>query len=302
MVLIGDLSMQDLEREKIGKKASIVAISGNIFLTVFNLLVGFISGSTALVAEGAHTLSDVITSLLAYIGFRIGMKPADKEHPYGHGRAEPVVGLVIVGFLVIVAYEILLEAYKKIVEGAATTPDITAALMALIGIFVNYIMTIYLIRSGKKINSPVLIADGHHQSVDIFSCAAVIIGVVGAQFGFRFLDPIVAVVITILILRTAGIIAKDNVDAIMGKIPSKMVEDIKLAVLSLETVKGVHDVKINNMGPYACAELHIELDKNLKLEETHKIAHQVEKLIIEDISPIKMVMVHTCPYEEDCDI
>ena len=297
------MQMED-ERNIIGRKASAIAISGNIFLTVFNFSVGILSGSTALVAEGAHTLSDVITSALAYIGFRIGMKPADEEHHYGHGRAEPIVGLVIVGFLGIVAFEILTEVYKKIVlEGAITPPDLTAAIMALIGIFINYAMTTYLIRSGKKINSPVLIADGHHQSVDIFSCAAILVGVIGAQFGFTLLDPLVAIFIAIMVLKTAYQIAKDNVNAIMGKIPSKkMVEDTKSAALSLKCVKGVHNVKINYMGPYASAELHIELDKDLKLEETHKIAHQVEKIIISNVEPIKMVTVHTCPAEEKCGI
>lgn len=291
-------------REKVGRRASLVAIFGNIFLTVFNFLVGFLSGSTALVAEGAHTLSDVITSLIAYIGFRIGMRPADEEHHYGHGRAEPIVGLIIVVFLGIVAFEILFEVYKKIMLGEALTPpDLTAAVMALIGIFINYAMTNYLIKAGKKINSPVLIADGRHQSVDIFSCAAILIGVIGSRFGFTLLDPLVAIFIAIMVLKTAFQVARDNVNAIMGKVPyPQIVEDLKSVVLSLEDVKGVHDVKINNMGPYASAELHIELDKDLNLQESHRIAHQVEELIINKVEPIKMVTVHTCPVEEECEL
>ncbi len=101
-------------REKTGRKAVTVAISGNILLTIFNFLVGTFSGSTALVAESAHTLSDVLTSIITAIGFKIGLKPPDSLHPYGHGRAEPLVGLVIVVFLVIIAYEILSEVYKKL--------------------------------------------------------------------------------------------------------------------------------------------------------------------------------------------
>lgn len=289
-------------RAKEGRKASFVAIFGNIFLTVFNFLVGFLSGSTALVAEGAHTLSDVITSILAYVGFRIGMKPADEEHHYGHGRAEPIVGLIIVVFLGVVAFEILLEAYDKLMLGEnLAAPDLTAAIMALIGIFINYAMTTYLIKTGKKINSPVIIADGRHQSVDIFSCAAILVGVIGARLGFTILDPLVAIFIAIMVIKTAFQVARDNVNAIMGKLPNpNLVEDLKSTVLSLEDVKGVHDVKINNMGPYASAELHIELDKNLNLQESHQIAHKVEELIINNIESIKMVSVHTCPVEEEC--
>ena len=91
--------------------------------------------------------------------------------------------------------------------------------MALIGIFINYAMTNYLIKAGKKINSPVLIADGRHQSVDIYSCAAILIGVIGSRFGFTYLDPLVAIFIAIMVLKTAFQVARDNMNAIMGKVP-----------------------------------------------------------------------------------
>lgn len=290
------------EREKIGKQASYVAIFGNIFLTIFNIIVGIFSGSTALVAEGFHTLSDVLTSVIAFIGFKIGMKPADEEHQYGHGRAEPIVGLIIVVFLLIVAYEIMYGAYAKIILGEIVAPPgLIAALMATIGIGINYTMSTYLTRSGERINSPALIADGKHQRVDIFSCVTVLIGVVLSQFGIPIIDTIVSVFIAIIILNTAFHLALDNFNTLMGKIPSKeLIEDIKSAALSSECVKGVHDVKVNNMGPYASAELHIELNKDLKLEKSHKIAHEVEKNIINNVESIKMVSVHTCPIEVIC--
>ena len=290
------------EREKVGKKASYVAIFGNITLTVFNIIIGIISGSTALVAEGFHTLSDVLTSIIAFIGFKIGMKPADEDHQYGHGRAEPIVGLIIVIFLAIVAYEIISGAYAKIVLGEAVIPpSLIAAIMAAIGIGINYTMSTYLTRSGEKINSPALIADGKHQRVDIFSCITVLIGVVGSQFGIPILDTIVSVFIALIIINTALHLAYDNVNTLMGKIPSKqIIEDIKKAALISKCVKGVHNVKINNMGPYSSVELHVELNKELKLEKSHKIAHEVEQNIINNVESVKMVSVHTCPTEVVC--
>ena len=295
--------MQNLsEREEVGKKASYVAIFGNIALTIFNIIIGIISGSTALVAEGFHTLSDVLTSIIAFIGFKIGMKPADEDHQYGHGRAEPIVGLIIVIFLVIVAYEIISGAYAKIVLGEAVVPpSLIAALMATIGIGINYTMSTYLTRSGKKINSPALIADGKHQRVDIFSCITVLIGVVGSQFGIPILDTIVSVFIAIIIINTALHLAYDNFNTLMGKVPSKqIIEEIKKAALISKCVKGVHNVKINNMGPYSSVELHVELNKELKLEKSHKIAHEVEQNIINNVESVKMVSVHTCPTDVVC--
>ncbi|MEL7671365.1 cation diffusion facilitator family transporter [Methanobacterium sp.] len=290
------------EREKVGKQASYIAISGNIFLTAFNLIVGIVSGSSALIAEGFHTLSDVITSVLAFVGFKIGMKPADDDHQYGHGRAEPIVGLIIVVFLLIVAYEIISEAYTKIMLGGEVIPpSMIAAVMAAIGIGVNYTMSTYLIRSGAKINSQAIIADGKHQRVDIFSCISVLIGVIGSQFGISIMDTLVSVFIAIIILNTAFHLAKDNINTLMGKIPSnQIIGDVKKAALVSECVKGVHNVKVNNMGPYVSAELHIELNKDLKLEKSHKIAHEVEQSIINNVESVQMVSVHTCPTEVVC--
>ena len=126
-------------RNKVGTRASMVAISANCLLTVFNIAVGLMAGSYALVSEGAHTLSDVITSIIAYAGFKIGQKPADKEHPLGHGRAEAISGLLIVVFLAIVAYEIITGAIDKIIHPELiTVPSFYASLMAVFGIFTNY--------------------------------------------------------------------------------------------------------------------------------------------------------------------
>lgn len=293
----------DKNRELEGRKASAIAIIGNIFLTTFNFVVGLLSGSSALIAESAHTLSDVLTSVIAFIGFKIGMKPADEDHQYGHGRAEPLVGLVIVAFLLIVAFEILSGVYEKLTSGAAlVAPDIIAAGMALVGIVVNLVMTTYLIRTGRRISSPAIVADGQHQKVDIFSCVAIFIGVIVSQLGYPILDPLIAIFIAIIVIKTAMELARDNVNIIMGKLPSKAIlNNIKMIANSVNYVKGVHSIKINPMGPYSSAELHIEVDGNLQLKDAHEIAHEVEKKIIDGVSGVEMAIVHVCPFDEKCD-
>ena len=291
-------------RHKTGRKAVMVAISGNILLTIFNFIVGILSGSSALVAEAAHTLSDVLTSIITAIGFRIGLKPPDSEHPYGHGRAEPLVGLLIVVFLVFIAYEIISGAYEKLLfMGALAPPDWTAAVMAIIGIGVNLTMTTYMMGVGKKINSPAIIADAQHQKVDIFSCAAIVVGVVGSNLGILILDPLVAVLIAILVLRTAFHVGKDNINNLMGKVPSKdLITDITNAGMSVEGVRGIHDIKVNYMGPNASVDLHVSVDPELSLRNAHKIAHRVEKRVIEQVDIVSIVYVHVCPDGEDEDV
>lgn len=290
--------MDESERMKLGRRAAYVGIGGNIFLTAFNFTVGLSSGSVALVAEAAHTLSDVLTSVITYIGFRVSQRPPDKQHPYGHGRAEALVGLVVVVFLGIVSYEIISEAYRKLFIETAP-PDYTAAVMAGVGVIANIVMTMYIMRMGKRINSPAIMADAQHQKVDIFSCVAIMVGVLGSRLGLGFLDPLVAVFIAIMVLKTAFDVGRENINNILGAVPSEeLMEDIEKSALSVAGVQGIHEVRINYFGPYASVDVHIEVDGDIKLRDAHEIAHTVERQVIDDIDIIKIVNVHVCPYGE----
>lgn len=290
--------MDESERMKLGRRAAYVGIGGNIFLTAFNFTVGLSSGSVALVAEAAHTLSDVLTSVITYIGFRVSQRPPDKQHPYGHGRAEALVGLVVVVFLGIVSYEIISEAYSKLFIETAP-PDYTAAVMAGVGVIANIVMTTYIMGTGKRINSPAIMADAQHQKVDIFSCVAIMVGVLGSRLGLGFLDPLVAVFIAIMVLKTAFDVGRENINNILGAVPSEeLMEDIEKSALSVAGVQGIHEVRINYFGPYASVDVHIEVDGDMKLRDAHEIAHTVERQVIDDIDIIKIVNVHVCPYGE----
>ena len=288
-------------RNKIGQRTVTFSVSGKIVLTILNFVIGTLSGSTALVAESAHTFSDIFTSAIAFIGFKIGLKPADEDHPYGHGKAEPLAGLLIVIFLVLISYEIFLEVFQKLALGPSLTPPgILAAVMALIGIGANFAMSSYSLKMGKKISSPAIIADSKHQRVDIYACVAVFIGIIGSRMGYPILDPLVGGFVGILILKTAFDVALENIDHIMGKVPSEEVlNDIESAALSVDGIYGVHDIKINDMGPYATAELHVEVKSDLIIKEAHKLAHIVEKTIIDKVNIITTVTVHVCPLDED---
>ena len=285
-----------------------VAIGANCFLTVLNIAVGVMAGSYALVSEGAHTLSDVITSIIAYAGFKIGQKPADKEHPLGHGRAEAISGLLIVVFLAIVAYEIITGAIDKIIHPELiTVPSFYASLMAVFGIFTNYFISEYVIRLGKEIRSPAIIADGKHQRTDIYTSVAILISVVIANIGYPIFDPLVGLLIGLLIIKTAYEIGKENIDNIMGKVPSQdLINRIKRVADSTPNAQGAHNIKVDYLGSYATAYLHIQLDGKMSLNDSHIIAHQVENNILKTIPEVKSVMVHVCPigleYDHDQEI
>lgn len=284
-------------RQKGGKKAASVAIIANCILTVFNVVVGMLCGSYALVSEGAHTLSDVATSIIAYIGFHIGQKPADDEHPIGHGRAEAISGLVIVVFLAVVGWEIFQGSVERILNPSLiTVPETPVAIMAVFGIIINLSVSDYIIRIGKEIKSPAIVADGKHQRTDIFSSIAILVGVVVSNMGYPIFDPIIALIISFLIFKTGFDIAKENINNIMGKVPSQeFINQIKKVAENTPNVENAHDIKVDYMGSYATVSLHIELDGNMTLDESHKYVHKVQNNILEEIPEIKYAMVHACP-------
>ena len=284
-------------RSKAGKKAAIVAIVANCFLTVFNIAIGIMSGSYALISEGAHTLSDVTTSIIAYIGFKIGQKPADDEHPIGHGRAEAIGGLIIVLFLGMVAYEIMQGAIERLLNPSLiTTPDFYAAIMAVLGIMINFSVSEYIIKIGKEIRSPAIVADGKHQKTDIFSSIAVLLSVVVSNIGYPILDPIIGLIIGVLILKTAYEVGKENIDNIMGKVPSQeFINKIKRVANKTPKAQDAHNIKVDYLGSYAVVSLHVKVDGNMTVDESHKIAHIVETNLINKIPEVKYAVVHVCP-------
>nr|WP_295000532.1 cation diffusion facilitator family transporter [uncultured Methanobrevibacter sp.] len=290
-------------RNKSGNKAALVAVIANSILTILNITIGLMSGSYALVSEGAHTLSDIATSVIAFIGFKIGQKPADEDHPIGHGRAEAISGLVIVLFLAMVSYEIISGAFYKIIHPELiTVPDFYAAIMAVLGIIINLAISEYIIRIGKKIKSPAIVADGEHQRTDIFSSIAILVGVIVSNMGYPILDPLIGLVIGLLIIRTAFKIGRENIDNIMGRVPSPELENrIRRIANKTPNAQEAHNIRVDYFGSYATVYLHIKLDGKLSLEESHKIAHQVENNILKNIPEVKYVMVHACPLGVEYD-
>ena len=289
--------MEREDRDRLGKRAVYVAIAGNVFLTIFNIAVGIMAGSYALISEGAHTISDITTSIIAYIGFRIGSKPADEEHPLGHGRAESIAGLVIVVFLAVIAYEIIRGAIDRLFFGGATAiPEPLAVIMAIIGVITNFLMSQYIIKLGEMANSPAIVADGKHQRVDILSSLAILFGVMIAQYGYPQLDPFIGLIIGLLIVKTAIEVARENLNNIMGKVPSQdLVDRIMEVSNSVENVCGTHDVRVNYLGSYATVTMHVELPQDMSLDESHKVAHLVQNKVVDEIDVIHGATVHACP-------
>ncbi|WP_405303771.1 cation diffusion facilitator family transporter [Methanobrevibacter sp.] len=290
-------------RNNAGKKASTVAIGANCLLTVLNIVVGFFGGSYALVAEGMHTFTDIVTSVIAYIGFKISQKPADEQFPEGYGRAEAIAGLIIVIFLTFISFEIMDMAHHKFQNpGAIPVPDHYVLIMAALGICLNYFISRYIIKIGKEIKSPAIEADGYHQRTDIFTSIAILIGVFVAKMGFPILDPIIGFIIGLLILKTAYLIGKENILSIMGFVPEneELISKIKHIVDEIPDAHNAHNIKFDNFASYLMVTLHVHIDADLTVREAYEITSQVEQNILK-LPEIRFVSAIPCPYSEHHD-
>ncbi len=174
--------------------------------------------------------------------------------------------------------------------------------MALIGIGVNLCISRYIIALGKKIRSPAIVADGNHQKVDIFSSVAILVGVFASNSGYSIIDPVIGLIIGLFVLKTAYTIGKENIDNIMGKIPSKeLIKDIEKAATKTPQVLGAHNIKVEYLGSYSVVSLHIELDENMTLKESHKIVHRAQNNVLKKVPLVKSVTIHACPAGIDYD-
>ena len=171
-------------REKYGVLGGVLGIVCNIFLFVVKLIIGLFLNAIAIMSDAFNNLTDSFSSIVSIISAKMSNKKPDKDHPFGHGRAEAISGLVIVVFLALISYEIITGAINKILTPSLITiPDTSAAIMAVVGIIVNLSVSDKIIKIGKEIKSPAIVADGKHQRTDIFSSIAILVGVIVSNVG-----------------------------------------------------------------------------------------------------------------------
>ncbi|MCO6040888.1 cation diffusion facilitator family transporter [Thermococcus alcaliphilus] len=269
-----------------------VSIFGNLLLAILKVFVGFLYSSLALISDGIHSLSDVVTSVVGYLGVKISSKPADKTHPFGHSRFESLFAFFIGILLFLVAYEIARDALKRIFSGHVIEVNSVMLAVVVISIVSKEAMTQYALRVGKKLNNQILIADAYHHRSDALSSVAVLIGLLLQRLGFTYGDALAGLVVALLVGKVAVEIVFKNVNYLTGTSPPfELCEKIKETALSVEGVVGVHDLRAHYVGPKLHVELHIEVPPHLTLKEAHDISEEVKRRI-EKIEEVEVAFVH----------
>jgi len=279
-------------REYWGRYEGVLSIILNGVLFIIKGVVGLLSGSIAVLADAVHTLSDIGSSLGVFFGFKMAYRPADCEHPYGHGRMEHIATLGVSFLLLLTGIEFVRSSVKAITDGREVERSLFFVGAVIASIFVKEIMSRVSFFLGKKIRSETLKADGWHHRSDAISSVLVLF-----TFFIPRIDGYLGIAVALFILWSGITIAKKAVSVLIGEHPSsEFLEELKTFVKSFDFVEGLHDIIINNYEGTKILSLHVELDSRLTFEKAHYYSEMVEEKLDEAFH-VKSV-VHIDPVDK----
>lgn len=290
--------MNDETRYKIGMKVSKVTIVWNVILSIAKIIAGIIGKSNAMLADGVHTLSDIISTIVVMLGIRMAKKPADEDHPYGHEKIEPVMAKILAILLLAVAFGIGYNGIKLIVNRSVSEPGMIAIYAAVSSIAVKEWMYWYTIKASQKIESPALCADAWHHRSDVFSSVGTLIGIAGAKLGCPILDPIAALIVCIFIVKVGINIYLQAVKQLIDTSASpEVICQIQEIVLKTEGVISLEVLKTRMHANKIYVDIEIGVNSNLSLKEAHSIAENVHDNVEKYNEKVKHCTVHVNPVE-----
>lgn len=292
-------------------KVTFVTLVGsvvNIILTVFKIFAGVLGRSTAMIADGIHSLSDLLSDIVVIVFVKISAKGRDKDHDYGHGKFETFATLIISLMLIVVAGNLMSGGINKIRQildgGEVSSPGMIALWAAVASIVLKEILYRYTIIQGKALNSPMMIANAWHHRSDAFSSVGSLLGIAGAIFlgdKFVILDPITGCVISIFILVMAVKMSVPAIKELLDvSLPDDVEEKIEATAKSVKGVVDLHELKTRREGPGIIIEGHLVLDSEISLKEAHDISKKVEESLRKEFGTETQISLHLEP-EDDAE-
>jgi len=266
-----------------------VSIIGNLVLAVLKIIFGLMLNSISMLADAVHTASDVLTSLVVILGFKMSALPADDKHPHGHGRIEFIATLIISLMLLAVGVKFGYDSYQRYLANTPVNGSyLIAAFMILAGLF-KELLSQFSIELGNRICSSALIADAWHHRTDAIASILVAVAILASQFGYYRLDAVLGLAVSALIIWTGVEIFMDSCSKIIGETDDSQLDRINALALTVPGVLATHDIAVHDYGSQKIISLHIEVDGSLPLIEAHAIADKVEKTINQDLFAVTTV-------------
>ena len=288
-------------RADYGRLGGMVGIVCNIILTVAKYIIGSISGSAAIISDAVNNLSDSVNSIATMAGMSAAAKPADREHPYGHGRTEYLTALCIGTAIVYVGLSLFSSSVKKIIEPKPITPSAAVIVVLVLSILLKVWLTVFNKRLGERAHSTVLLANSQDARNDIFATSAALVGTVCAYFSDLPADAAMGAVVSLYITVSGVNILKETIGDILGRAGDEdTVAEIKGIIDRTERIWGVHDIMVHDYGPgRAFASCHVEADSRETLMDIHDIVDDVEREIKDKLGMVMTVHVDPVDMQDE---
>ena len=283
------------------KKVTLVGAMVNFILAVVQVLIGVSGHSSALVADGVHTVSDLLGDFAVLWASKEANKSADEDHPYGHGRFETLATVVLGVILLVVGALIGMNAINKLIHvNDILQPQKLTIFAAMLAIVFKESLFHYTMRVAKATRSKMLEANAWHHRSDVFSSVIVLIGIVGALWGYVYMDVVAAFLVAILISKMGFGMAWESVKELADNaLDPEKVETIKNMIADVEGVQSLHMLRTRKMGGYALADVHIQVEPRLSVSEGHQISETVRQTLIKSVTELDDITVHIDPEDDE---
>lgn len=280
------------------KRVLIIILIANFAVSAAKIIIGYLTKSLSLSADGFHSFSDGASNIIGLISITLASKPIDEEHPYGHKKIETMASLIIGGMLVFLTYNIVVQSIQKFFNQTEIIVSFESIMILLSTLFINIFVAYYENKQGKKYNSSFLIADSIHTKSDIFVSIGVLTTLVCIKLGLpSTIDVFVSIVVAGFILYAAYEIFKDAYNVL---IDSKILDEKNIKDVVMKTfnnVKDVHKIRSRGGKDYIFVDMHIKVNPNLQVTEVHSLVHDIDKAIKKKDSRVVETIIHVEPFK-----
>lgn len=289
-------------RARYGTLSSLVGIVCNILLFCLKMILGILSQSIAITSDAFNNLSDSASCIVTLFGYKLAAKPADKDHPFGHGRIEYIVSLIIAVIILLVGFELFKSSFEKILNPTPIYFSWVVLVSLLLSIFVKFWMSYFNRTLGKRINNSAMIATSKDSQNDVIATSATVIALVGSSFTSLPLDGAMGILVSVFVFVSGCGIIKSTFDDLIGQpADEEIVEQIKNIITKEPQILGVHDLIIHTYGPgKMIGSVHVEVNSNQSFLIIHDVVDEIERKIANDLHI--MMTIHMDPIEQDNEI
>ena len=284
-------------RNAYGKMAGIVGICCNIFLFATKFFAGIITGAISITADAFNNLSDAASSIISFIGVKMASKPADADHPFGHGRIEYIAALIVSFLVMEVGLSFLKNSIGKLMNPEEIIFEWVPFLILVLSIGVKFWMGVFNRKLGKRIDSKVMLATAADSMGDVITTGATVLSILICTFTSINVDAVAGIVVSVIVMWAGFSIAKETLEPLIGQsVPKELYQQITEAVEAYDGILGTHDLIVHNYGPnHSMASIHAEVPNDVDIEVSHEIIDRIEREVSKKLK--LFLVIHMDPVE-----